>query len=46
MDWDDQREPNDSALSSGVTLLDDYIRQAYQPVATFGVNTVLRLKPL
>jgi hypothetical protein len=42
--WEDNREPNDSALSSGVTLLDDYIRQEYEPAATFGANTILRLK--
>ncbi len=40
--WADAREPNDSALSSGVTVLDDYIRHAYEPVATFGPNTVMR----
>jgi hypothetical protein len=33
-------EPNDSALSSGVPLLDDYFRAAYEPVATF--HTILR----
>jgi hypothetical protein len=37
-------EPNDSAVSSGVTLLDDYIREAYEPVATFRAITVLRLR--
>ncbi len=40
--WADWREPNDSAISSGVTLLDDYIRRAYEPVAAFGVNTIMR----
>jgi hypothetical protein len=40
--WADHQEPNDSALSSGVTLLDDYLRRAFEPVATFGANTVLR----
>ena len=39
--WDDVHEPNDSALSSGVTVLDDYIKSAFTPVATFGPNTVL-----
>jgi hypothetical protein len=39
--WQDLREPNDSGLSSGVTVLDDYIRDAFEPVATFGTNTVL-----
>ena len=38
-DW---REPNDSAISSGVTLLDDHIHRAFEPVASFGVNTILR----
>ncbi len=42
--WANVREPNDSALSSGVTLLDDYLRQAYAPVAVFGPNTVLELQ--
>jgi hypothetical protein len=40
--WADWREPNESANSSGVTLLDDYLRRGFEPVATFGVNTVLR----
>jgi hypothetical protein len=35
-------EPNDSVFSSGVTVLDDYLRQAFEPIATFGSNTVLR----
>jgi hypothetical protein len=38
----DPREPNDSALSSGVTVLDDYLRQTFEPIATFGPNTVLQ----
>lgn len=42
--WDNEHEPNDSALSSGVTILDDYIRQAYQPVAKFGANTILHVR--
>lgn len=40
--WADAQEPNDSALSSGVTILDDYLRRTYQPVVTFGTNTILR----
>jgi hypothetical protein len=40
--WLDWREPNDTSVSSGVTLLDDYIREAFEPVATFGANTVMR----
>ena len=39
--WDDMREGNESAISSGVTALDDYIRSAFKPVATFGTNIVL-----
>ncbi len=39
--WDNDREPNDSAISSGVTELDDFIRSAFEPVVTFGENTVL-----
>jgi hypothetical protein len=35
-------EPNDSVFSSGVTVLDDYLRQSFEPIATFGSNTVLR----
>ena len=35
-------EPNASALSSGVTLLDDYIRAHYEPVATFVAYTIWR----
>lgn len=35
-------EPNESANSSGVTLLDDYIASHYTPVRQFGPLTVLR----
>jgi hypothetical protein len=35
-------EPNDSAKSSGVTLLDDYIRDKYQPAETFGIMSIRR----
>jgi hypothetical protein len=35
-------EPNDSVFGSGVTVLDDYLRQSFEPIATFGSNTVLR----
>ncbi|HUL55575.1 MAG TPA: glycosyltransferase family 39 protein [Usitatibacter sp.] len=34
--WDWIEEPNDSAKSSGVHLLDDYLRKHYRPVAKFG----------
>jgi len=40
--WTDSHEPNDSAKSSGVTLLDDYIKRSYKAVAWFGPNTVLQ----
>jgi hypothetical protein len=43
-EWDDMREPNDSALSGGVTLLDDYIHREYEEVAVFGRSTILQLK--
>jgi hypothetical protein len=42
--WGELTDPNESSLSSGVTLLDDYIRHAYEPVATFGANTILRMR--
>ena len=38
----DAREPNASSTSSGVTFLDDYIREHYQPETTFGNYQVLR----
>ena len=41
-EWDTVAEPNGSAVGSGVTLLDDYIRAHYQPVAHFGDIAVLR----
>ncbi len=36
------REPNASSTSSGVTYLDDYIRDHYQPETTFGSYQILR----
>ena len=39
--WDGVAEPNDSAKSSGVHLLDEYIRQSYIPIRTYGNVTVL-----
>ena len=39
--WDTANEPNASALSSGVTLLDHYIAQNFHPTATFGAISVL-----
>jgi hypothetical protein len=34
--WDNIQEPNESALASGVTFLDDYIRSHYASVQRFG----------
>jgi hypothetical protein len=39
------REPNDSAKSSGVTLLDDYIYNKYQPSETFGSMSIWQRRP-
>lgn len=38
-------EPNDSSKSSGVTLLDDYLRTRYQPVAVFGPLSISQRIP-
>jgi len=43
--WDIHDEPNGSRLSSGVTLLDDYIRSRYRLGATFGSIQVRLLQP-
>jgi len=40
-DWDNKMEPNRSAISSGVLLLDDYIWTRYKPVAMFETITVM-----
>jgi hypothetical protein len=40
-DWDNVKEPNASALSSGVTILDDYIRLHYETVRQYGSISVL-----
>jgi hypothetical protein len=42
---DRRQEPNDSALSSGVTMLDDYISSNYRPVQTFGVFVIQKRIP-
>jgi hypothetical protein len=34
-------EPNLSSVSSGVTVLDDYLKSTYTPVATFGAFVIL-----
>jgi hypothetical protein len=39
--WDDTSEPNGSAQSSGVMLLDEYIRRNFHLLATFGGISVL-----
>lgn len=39
--WDEAAEPNDSAISSGVHLLDRYLADRYRPVARFGRLSVL-----
>ena len=39
--WDDTSEPNDSRYSSGVTALDDYIRDHYVPQSHLGNITIL-----
>jgi hypothetical protein len=41
-EWNDFSEPNESAVSSNVTLLDDFLRANFQPVQAFGKLTVLR----
>jgi hypothetical protein len=40
-EWDNVEEPNESAHSSGVTVLDQFIRAYYRAVATFGTLTIL-----
>jgi hypothetical protein len=39
--WDSRTEPNASGRSSGVTLLDDYLRANFRPVYSVGPLTVL-----
>jgi hypothetical protein len=39
-EFDLVREPNDSSLSSGVMLMDNYIHDKYQPSETFGTLSV------
>ena len=38
------REPNESSVSTGVTLLDDFIRSNYERVQVFGGISVLHIK--
>jgi hypothetical protein len=39
-EFESSREPNDSSKSSGVSLLDRYIHDKYQPSETFGTMSV------
>jgi hypothetical protein len=39
--WDNVEEPNESAHSSGVTVLDQFIRAHYRAAAAFGALTIL-----
>jgi hypothetical protein len=43
-EFESEHEPNDSSKSSGVTLLDEYIRNTYQSTETFGVLSIWKLK--
>ena len=40
-EWDNVKEPNESAHSSGVKILDEYIRTNHHAVAAFGLMTIL-----
>jgi len=42
--WDDMVEPNGSAVSSGVRVLDDYLSRNYREVARFGKITLRQLR--
>lgn len=42
--WDNKNEPNDSAKSSGVFILDDYIKQHYQLAKSFGQIAIWQRK--
>jgi hypothetical protein len=39
-EFEQMNEPNDSSKSSGVTVLDDYIRNRYEQVETFGILSI------
>lgn len=43
-EFESVHEPNDSSKSSGMTLLDEYIRNRYQSTETFGVLSIWKLK--
>jgi hypothetical protein len=42
--WNNMNEPNQSVLSSGVTLLDDYFQSRYQMVESYGSVSIWRRK--
>lgn len=42
--WNGVNEPNDSAISSGVKILDEYIVKNYLPVKSFGQIVILQRK--
>jgi hypothetical protein len=42
--WDANSEPNASAVSSGVTLLDDFVSGNYKQVAAFGPISILKAR--
>jgi hypothetical protein len=44
-EFDSVTEPNDSSKSTGVTLLDEYIRTKYRPVQTFGMMSIWQRIP-
>jgi hypothetical protein len=44
-DWSRVREPNESSISSGVSVLNDFIRTHYVPAATFVGIEVYELRP-
>ena len=44
-EFDSIYEPNDSSISSGVTLLDDFIHSKYRHVKSFGEMSVWQLIP-
>jgi hypothetical protein len=43
--WDNTSEPNRSAQSSGVTILDDYLHSHFAPVTKFGTVSILKNVP-
>ena len=44
-EFDSIYEPNDSSISSGVTLLDDFIHSHYRYVQSFGEMSIWQLSP-